>query len=72
MRSTRTASRLDDLNVRVEGIRGDVRDLRGEMHAEFREMRGEISALKRTIIQIGWSLVGTLLVGMLGLIGTQL
>jgi hypothetical protein len=72
MRSTWTDSRLDDLNGRVTEIRDDVRDLRGEMHAEFREVRGEIGALKRTIIQIGWSLVGTLLVGLLGLIGTQL
>ena len=79
MRSTWTDSRLDDLNLRVEGVREDVRDLcgeirdqRGEMNAEFRAVRGEIGALKRVIIQIGWSLVGTLLVGMLGLIGTQL
>lgn len=72
MRSTWTDSRLDDLNVRVEGVRDDIRDLRGEMNAEFRAVRGEISALKRIIIQIGWSLVGTLLIGMLGLIGTQL
>jgi hypothetical protein len=72
MRSTWTDSRLDDLNERVTEIRDDVRDLRGEMHAEFRAARGEISDLKRIIIQIGWSLVGTLLIGMLGLIGTQL
>jgi hypothetical protein len=72
MRSTWTDSRLDDLNGRVTEIRDDVRDLRGEMHAEFREVGGEIGALKRIIIQIGWSLVGTLLVGMLGLIATQL
>jgi hypothetical protein len=72
MRATWTDSRLDDLNERVTEIRDDVRDLRGEMHAEFRTVRGEIGDLKRMIIQIGWSLVGTLLVGMLGLIATQL
>jgi hypothetical protein len=79
MRSTWTDSRLDDLNVRAEGIRedvrdvrGELRDLRGEMNAEFRVVRAEISGLKRIIIQIGWSLVGTLVVGMLGLIATQL
>jgi hypothetical protein len=79
VRSTWTDSRLDDLNLRVDGIRDDVRDLRGElkdvrseMHAGFREVRGEISDLKRTIIQIGWSLVGTLLIGLLALIGTQI
>jgi hypothetical protein len=68
MRSTWTDSRLDDLNRHVGEIREDVRDVRGEMQA----VRGEIGALKRTIIQVGGGLVGTLLVGMLGLIGTQL
>jgi hypothetical protein len=61
MRSTWTDSRLDELNGRVKEIRDDVRDL-----------RGEIGALKRTMIQIGGGLIGTLMIGMLGLIGTQL
>ena len=61
MRSTWTDSRLEDLNGRVKEIRDDVRDL-----------RGEIGALKRTMIQIGGGLIGTLVIGMLGLIGTQL
>ncbi|HXQ89855.1 MAG TPA: hypothetical protein VN733_09480 [Solirubrobacterales bacterium] len=61
MRSTWTDSRLDDLNGRVGEIREDVRDL-----------RSEIGALKRAIIQVGGGFVGVLVVGMLGLIGTQL
>ncbi len=61
MRSTWTDSRLDDLNGRVSEVRDDIRDL-----------RGEVGALKRTMIQIGGGLIGTLVVGMLGLIGTQL
>jgi len=61
MRSTWTDSRLDDLNGRVGEIREDVRDV-----------RSEIGDLKRTMIQIGGGLIGTLVVGMLGLIGTQL
>jgi hypothetical protein len=61
MRSTWTDSRLDDLNGRVGEIREDVRDV-----------RSEIGGLKRTMIQIGGGLIGTLVVGMLGLIGTQL
>lgn len=61
MRSTWTDSRLDDLNGRAGEIREDVRDL-----------RGEIGALKRVIIQVGGGLAGVLIVGMLGLIGTQL
>jgi cartilage oligomeric matrix protein len=61
MRSTWTDSRLDDLNGRV----GEIRD-------EMRDMRGEIGALKRTIIQVGGGVMGTLVVGMLGLIATQI
>ncbi|HWO84500.1 MAG TPA: hypothetical protein VNM38_12030 [Solirubrobacterales bacterium] len=61
MRSTWTDSRLDDLNGRVGEIREDVRDV-----------RREIGDLKRTMIQIGGGVIGTLLVGILGLIGTQL
>lgn len=61
MRSTWTDSRLDDLSGRVKEIRDDVRDL-----------RGEVGALKRVIIQVGGGLAGVLVVGMLGLIGTQL
>jgi hypothetical protein len=61
MRSTWTDSRLDDLNGRVGEIREDVRDV-----------RNEIGDLKRTMTQIGGGLIGTLVVGMLGLIGTQL
>jgi len=68
MRSTWTDSRLDDLNGRVGEVRDDIRDLRVEM----RDMRSEVGALKRTMIQIGGGLIGTLFVGMLGLIGTQL
>lgn len=61
LRSTWTDSRLDDLNGRVGEIREDVRDV-----------RNEIGDLKRIMIQIGGGLIGTLVVGMLGLIGTQL
>jgi hypothetical protein len=61
MRSTWTDSRLDDLNGRVGEIREDVRDV-----------RMEIGDLKRTMIQIGGGVIGTLLVGIVGLIGTQL
>lgn len=79
MRSTWTDSRLDDLNGRVAEIRDDVGSLRSEVAAEFRAVRGEIGnargeigALKRTIIQVGGGLIGTVFVGMLGLIATQL
>jgi hypothetical protein len=79
MRSTWTDSRLDDLNGRVTAIQHDVGALRNEVATEFRavrteigSVRGEIGALKRTIIQVGGGLIGTIFVGMLGLIATQL
>jgi hypothetical protein len=61
IRATWTDSRLDDLNGCVTEIRDDVRDLRSEM-----------VALKRVLIQIGWGLAGTVGVGMIGLVGTVL
>ena len=61
MRSTWTDSRLDDLNGRV-----------GEMRKEVRDVRRDIGDLKRIMIQLGGGLMGTLVVGMLGLIATQL
>jgi hypothetical protein len=61
MRSTWTDSRLDDLNGRVGEIREDVRDV-----------RRDIGDLKRVTIQIGGGLIGTLVVGMFGLIATQI
>jgi hypothetical protein len=61
MRSTWTDSRLDDLNGRA-----------GEIREEVRDVRRDIGDLKRVMIQIGGGLIGTLAVGILGLIGTQL
>ena len=75
MRSTWTDSRLDDLNGRVGEIKEDVRCLRGEMRevrGDMRELRSEFAAFQRTIMQVGGGLIGTLLVGMTGLIATQL
>lgn len=68
MRSIWTDSRLDDLNGRVDGIASEVRELRRDV----RDLRGEFGSLQRTMIQIGGGLIGTLVIGMLGLIGTQL
>ena len=68
MRSTWTDSRLEDLNARVGGIADEVRELRKDV----RDLRGEFGALQRTMMQVGGGLIGTLMVGMLGLIATQL
>lgn len=75
MRSTWTDSRLDDLSGRVGDLNKRVGTLAEEMRelrTDVKELRGEIGALQRTMIQVGGGLVGTLLIGMLGLIGTQL
>ena len=68
MRSTWTDTRLDDLNGRVGGIASEMR----EMRKDVRELRGEFGAMQRTILQVGGGLIGTLLVGVLGLIATQI
>ena len=68
MRSTWTDSRLDDLNGRVGEISRGVKELRGEIS----EVRTELNALQRTIIQVGGGVIGTLVVGLLGVIATQL
>ncbi len=75
MRSTWTDSRLDDLNVRVGALAKEMHGMREEMRevgADTREMRSEFAAFQRTILQVGGGLIGTLLVGMTGLIATQL
>jgi archaellum component FlaC len=87
MRPTWTDERLDDLNARVTEIRDDGRKFRTEVREEFKAvrrelreelrgeiggLRGEIGELKRTIIQVGGGLIGTLVLGILGLIGSQL
>jgi hypothetical protein len=58
MRSTWTDSRLDDLNRRVD--------------EGFRELRGEIGSLQRTIIQVGGGMIAAfvaLMAAVLGLMG---
>ena len=75
MRSTWTDSRLDDLNGRVGEFAEEMRDLRGEMRGmrgDMRDLRSEFAAFQRMMMQVGGGLIGTLVVGILGLIATQL
>jgi hypothetical protein len=76
MRSTWTDSRLDDFAVRTDRRFDDLErrmDMGfARMDDEFRELRGEVGALQRTIIQVGGGLIGTLIVAALGVITTQL
>jgi hypothetical protein len=79
MRATWTDSRLDDFASRTDR-RFD--DLEHRMEAgfarvdhEFREVRGEIGALNRTIIQVGGGMIAAILglmAAVVGLLATQL
>jgi hypothetical protein len=65
MRSTWTDQRLDDFKSSVD-VRLDA------LGVEVGEMRGELGALQRTLIQVGVGLVGAMLVGFVGLIASVL
>lgn len=72
-----TDERLDDLKDHMdEGfreVRADLRQQREEMArmAQQKHMDARFDDLNRTI-QIGFSLIGAVLVGLIGLVGTQL
>lgn len=56
-----TDERLDDLNGHVtEGFR--------RVDADLRELRSDMKAMQRLIIQVGGGLFGTMLVGFLSLL----
>jgi hypothetical protein len=56
-----TDERLDDLSERMtEGFR--------QVDADLRELRSDMKAMQRLIIQVGGGLFGTMLVGFLSLL----
>jgi hypothetical protein len=67
-----TDGRLDDLKKGVDNgfveMREEFRAFRGEM----REMRAEIAATNRHIHQLTYGLIGTMFIGLLGIIATIL
>lgn len=76
-----TDDRLDHLNKRVdEGFketREEFRIVRAEMREEFQamraqteEVRSEVNALARVVAQLACGLIGTMLVGFLGITAT--
>jgi phosphosulfolactate synthase (CoM biosynthesis protein A) len=74
VREAWTDERLDDLKSHMdEGfreVRAELRQQRGEM-ARQKDMDARFDQLNRTM-QIGFSLVGAVLVALIGLIATQL
>ncbi|HEY8501123.1 MAG TPA: hypothetical protein VIL21_00420 [Solirubrobacterales bacterium] len=72
--------RVDVRSLRGEmgEVRGEIGEIRGEIgeiRGELGELRGEVkagfAALNRTL-QIAGGLIGTMFIGLMGLIGTQL
>jgi hypothetical protein len=66
-----TRSDIRELRKGLDSVKGEV----GELRVEVGELRGEMkagfAALNRTL-QIGLGLMGTFLVAVVGLVGTQL
>jgi hypothetical protein len=71
-RSVWTDERLDDLAQRMDTgfdrVDRDIRDLRAEMGQGFAGVRGEIEALRVTLLRIG----GGMMVGLVGVIAAVL
>jgi hypothetical protein len=64
MREKWTDERLDDLNHRVtDGFR--------RVDTDLRELRGDMKATQRLIIQVGAGLFGTMVIGFLSLLATH-
>ena len=64
MREKWTDERLDDMNARMaEGFQ--------RVDADLREIRSDMKALQRLIVQVGGGLFGTMLIGFLSLLVTQ-
>lgn len=48
--------RIDDLAGRVDR---DIRELRGDMHAGFADLRGEINSLRSLMLRIGGGIMAS-------------
>ena len=63
-----TDERLDDLNNRVDGMRAEMREEFQGIRGEMGQLRGEINAFNRTVIQFAWGVVGAIFLGFMGTI----
>lgn len=75
-RESWTDDRLDDLARRMEQrfdrVDGDIGGLRMEMREDLRELRAELGAVQRTLIQVGGGLIAAVLGMMAAVIGLML
>jgi hypothetical protein len=71
-RTAWTDERLDDLSRRMDSrfdrVDADVRDLRTEVRTQGVELRGEIDAVRITLIRVG----GGIMAGLVGVIAAVL
>lgn len=71
-RSVWTDDRLDDLARRMDAgfgrVDADIRELRGEVRELGTELRGELGALRVTLIRVG----GGIMAGLVGVIAAVL
>jgi hypothetical protein len=70
-----TDERIDDAMLRIdrgfESLRDEMRELRTEMHAEFRAVRTDMSASQRQITSIGWGIGAAFLAQLVAFVLTQ-
>lgn len=69
-----TDDRIDDAMARIDRgfdrLSDEMREMRVEMHTEFRALRGEILAGQRQMTIIGFSIAGALLAQLIAFIAT--
>lgn len=63
---------IRDLRAEMRDLRAEMHDLRKETNSGFARVDARFDALNRTILQVGGGLAGAVLVGLMGLIATQL
>lgn len=63
-----TDNRLDDLNRKVDEVRAEMREEFRGVRGEMAELRAEIGAFNRTVIQFAWGVVCAIFLGFMGTI----
>jgi hypothetical protein len=75
-RTAGSDERLDDLSTRMDAgfapVDADIRELRRAVLDQGVELRGEIAALRVTMIRVGGPMVGAMLAGFLGVVAAVL